>query len=201
MTLNILKEFEDSKAILKGHFILSSGLRSDTYLQCARALMEPSRAERICKELAYKVKEKINIKDIDVVVSPAMGGVIVGYETAKHLNKISIFCERVDGKFQLRRGFELNENDKVLVIEDVVTTGKSSRETFELIESLGAKVVAEAAIFNRSGKDNDEVFGDIPLITLAQLNIKTFENNNIPPELRNIPAIKPGSRFINSKVV
>ncbi len=196
MTLNILKEFEDSKAILKGHFILSSGLHSDTYMQCARALMESARAEKICKELARKIEEKINLSDIDIVVSPAMGGVIVGYETARHLGKTSIFCERVDGKFQLRRGFELNKSDRVLVIEDVVTTGKSSRETFDLIESQGAKVIAEAAIFNRSGKNDDDVFGNIPLITLAKLNIRTFDENNVPDELKNIPAVKPGSRFL-----
>lgn len=192
--INVLKEFEDAGAILKGHFVLSSGLHSDTYMQCARALMDPARAERLCKALAEKVKAAVDVSKIDVVVSPAMGGVIVGFETAKHLGKPSIFCERVEGKFELRRGFELKAGQNVLVIEDVVTTGKSSKETFVLIESLGAKVVAEAALINRSGEENP--LAPIPLITLETLNIKTFAENNIPPELKNIPATKPGSRFL-----
>ena len=192
--VNILKEFQDAQAILKGHFILSSGLHSDTYMQCARALMDPARAERLCKALAEKVAKTVDVSKIDIVVSPAMGGVIVGFETAKHLGKPSIFCERVDGKFELRRGFELQKGQNVLVIEDVVTTGKSSKETFDLIESLGAKVVAEAALINRSGEDNP--LAPIPLITLEKLNIKTFEPSNVPSELANMPAIKPGSRFL-----
>ena len=116
--INVIKEFESAGAILKGHFVLSSGLHSDTYMQCAKALMEPARAERLCKELADRIKQKIDISKIDIVVSPAMGGVIVGFETAKHLNKPSIFCERVDGVFQLRRGFELEAGQNVLVIEN-----------------------------------------------------------------------------------
>jgi orotate phosphoribosyltransferase len=137
--VNVIKEFEDAQAILKGHFILSSGLHSDTYMQCARALMDPSRAERLCRALAEKVKKTVDASKIDIVVSPAMGGVIVGFETAKHLGKPSIFCERVEGKFELRRGFELEKGQRVLVIEDVVTTGKSSKETFDLITSLGQR--------------------------------------------------------------
>lgn len=195
--VNLIKEFEASGAILKGHFILSSGLHSDTYLQCARALMDGKRAERLCSALAEKVRETVDINEIDIVVSPAMGGVIVGFETAKHLEKTSIFCERVNGKFELRRGFELQKGQKVLVIEDVVTTGKSSLETFELINSLGAKVVAEAALINRSGKANP--IGDIPLITLENLDIKTFEADNVPEELEGIEAVKPGSRWIAKK--
>ncbi len=194
MSLNVIKEFEEAKAILKGHFILSSGLHSDTYMQCARALMDPARAERLCKELANRIKAKIDINKIDMVVSPAMGGVIVGFETAKHLGKPSIFCERVEGKFQLRRGFELNKGDKVLVIEDVVTTGKSSKETFDLITAYGAEVIAEGALINRSGED--EPLAPIPLITLEKLKIKTFAADNVPAELQSVPAIKPGSRFV-----
>jgi orotate phosphoribosyltransferase len=193
--INLLQEFQDSKAILKGHFILSSGLHSDTYLQCAKALSEPSRSERLCKALAEKIKSKIDISKIDIVVSPAMGGVIVGYETAKQLNKPSIFCERVNGVFELRRGFEIHKGQGVLVIEDVVTTGKSSFETIKLIESFGAKVIAEGALINRSGVENP--LGEIPLITLEKLEIKTFDTNNIPEELKNIQAIKPGSRWIS----
>jgi orotate phosphoribosyltransferase len=191
---NILKEFEDAGAILKGHFILSSGLHSDTYMQCARALMNPARAERICKALAEKIKQTIDANKIDLVIAPAMGGVIVGFETAKHLGKDSVFCERVEGRFQLRRGFEIKKGQKVLVIEDVVTTGKSSRETFDLIKELGGEVIAEGAIINRSGEENP--VAPTPLITLEKLNIKTFSSDNVPNELTGIPAIKPGSRFL-----
>jgi orotate phosphoribosyltransferase len=192
MTNNYIKEFEDSQAILKGHFILSSGLHSDTYMQCARALMLPSRAEKLCKALAEKISANFDVSKITKVVAPAMGGLIVGYETARHLNKESLFVERVEGVFQLRRGFEINKGDKILVIEDVVTTGKSSRETFKAIEELGGEVVLEAALVNRSGEENP--LAPVPLITLLALDIKTFDANNIPPELKDIPAIKPGSR-------
>ncbi len=192
--VNTLKEFEDAGAILKGHFILSSGLHSDTYMQCARALMEPSRAERLCKALAEKVKKNVDINKIDIVVSPAMGGVIVGFETAKHLGKPSIFCERVEGKFELRRGFELAQGHRVLVIEDVVTTGKSSKETFDLITSLGGVVVAEAALINRSGEENP--LAPVPLVTLEKLDIRTFAEDKVPAELQKIPVTKPGSRFL-----
>ena len=192
--VNLIKEFEDAGAILKGHFILSSGLHSDTYLQCARALMDTKRSERLCNALAEKIKKAIDANSIDIVVSPAMGGVIVGYETARQLGKPSVFCERVNGVFELRRGFMLEKGQKVLVIEDVVTTGKSSFETIKLIESFGAKVIAEGALINRSGQEKP--LGDIPLVTLETLNIKTFESNDVPTELQNIEAVKPGSRFI-----
>ncbi len=192
--INVIKEFEDAGAILKGHFVLSSGLHSDTYMQCARALMEPSRAERLCRALADKIKKNIDINKIDLVLAPAMGGVIVGFETAKHLNKPSMFCERVEGKFELRRGFTIEKGQRVLVIEDVVTTGKSSKETFDLITSFGAEVFAEAALINRSGEENP--LAPVPLITLEQLEIRTFTPDTIPEELKDIPAIKPGSRFL-----
>ena len=192
--VDLVTEFEQAEAILKGHFVLSSGLHSDTYLQCARALMDTNRAERLCSALAEKIKAEINIDEIDVVLAPAMGGLIVGYETARALGKPSIFCERVEGKFQLRRGFTLEAGQKVLVIEDVVTTGKSSLETYDLIRQLGAEVIGEGALINRSGEENP--LAPIPLITLEKLNIQTFDENNIPAELANIPATKPGSRFI-----
>lgn len=197
--VNLIKEFEDAGAILKGHFILSSGLHSDTYLQCARALMSGKRAERLCSALASKIDTEIGVNNIDIVLSPAMGGLIVGYETAKHLGKDSIFCERVEGKFELRRGFELAKGAKVLVIEDVVTTGKSSLETFDLIDSLGGVVVGEGALINRSGNDNPlkhGKFGNVPLVTLEKLDIKTFEKDAVPANLVNVPAVKPGSRFL-----
>lgn len=192
--VNLIKEFEDAGAILKGHFILSSGLHSDTYLQCARALMDPARAGRLCSALAEKLDAKIGKDNIDIVFSPAMGGVIVGFETAKHLGKPSMFCERVDGKFELRRGFELPKGAKVLVVEDVVTTGKSSLETFDLVRELGGEVVAEAALINRSGKDNP--LEEVLLITLEKLEIKTFSASDVPSELAGVEAVKPGSRFL-----
>ena len=156
--------------------------------------MDGKRAGRLCAALAAKVDEQIGADNIDIVFSPAMGGVIVGFETAKHLNKPSIFCERVEGKFQLRRGFTLEQGAKVLVIEDVVTTGKSSIETFDLINELGGVVVAEAALINRSGIDNP--VGDVPLITLEKLEIKTYSENEVPANLSAVPITKPGSRFI-----
>jgi len=128
----ILQEFIDAKAILKGHFILSSGLHSDTYMQCARVLMNPNRAEKLCQILAQKIITKLGTNFADIVLSPAMGGVVVGYELARQLKLNSIFCERVNGSFELRRGFELLQNSRILVVEDVITTGKSSLETFKI---------------------------------------------------------------------
>jgi orotate phosphoribosyltransferase len=192
----ILQEFAEAKAILKGHFILSSGLHSDTYMQCARVLMNPKVAEKLCLELAKKVEEKLGKNFADIVVAPAMGGVIVGYEMAKQLGLPSIFCERVNGIFELRRGFDLAKNARVLVIEDVITTGKSSLETYELVKKFGAKVVAEASLVDRSGDAKLEDKMGVPVISLLKVDVKTFDENNIPKELANIEAIKPGSRFI-----
>jgi orotate phosphoribosyltransferase len=194
MKLDVLKEFEDAKAILKGHFILSSGLHSDTYMQCARVLMEPERSERVCKALAEKIRKEVDIDMIDLVVAPAMGGVIVGYEVARQLGKPSVFVERVEGKFELRRGFEIPAKARILVVEDVVTTGKSSLETFDCIVNLGGLVVAEAALIDRSGKN--DILNGIKLITLGKIEVKTFDNENVPEELQNVPAVKPGSRFL-----
>lgn len=193
----ILQEFANAKAILKGHFILSSGLHSDTYMQCARVLMEPKRAEKLCKELAQKVKNRLGENAFDIVVAPAMGGVVVGYELARQLNLPTIFCERVNGVFELRRGFELNENMRVLVVEDVITTGKSSLETYDLIKKFGVKIVAEACLIDRSGDKNLEEKMSVPVVSLAAIEVKTFDENNVPSELKDIPAVKPGSRFIN----
>jgi len=192
----ILQEFSDAKAILKGHFILSSGLHSDTYMQCARVLMDPKRAEKLCKSLAEKVEKRLGKNFADIVVAPAMGGVVVGYEMGRQLNLPTIFCERVNGKFELRRGFELAENTKVLVVEDVITTGKSSLETYELIENCGAKIVAEACLIDRSNDKNLEDKMGVPIISLARIDVKTFSENQIPEELKDIPAVKPGSRFL-----
>ncbi len=192
----ILQEFEAAQAILKGHFILSSGLRSDTYMQCARVLMNGKRSEKIFKALATKVNEKLGENFADIVVSPAMGGVIAGYELAKQLNLDAIFCERVDGEFMFRRGFKLKSGQKVLVVEDVITTGKSSLETFELIKEQGCEVVAEACLVDRSDNKNLEQILKVPTISLLEIDIKTFNEKNTPDELKNVEAIKPGSRFL-----
>ena len=192
----LLQDFIDAKAILRGHFILSSGLHSDTYMQCARVLMDSKRAERLCSQLAQKLVAQLGENFADIVVSPAMGGVIVGYELARQLGLPAIFCERVDGKFQLRRGFELDSSLRVLVVEDVITTGKSSLETFDLIKEFGCKIIAEAALVDRSGSDLEKIL-QVPVITLLKLDIKTFDRDNVPNELKNITAIKPGSRFIS----
>lgn len=192
----ILQEFSAAKAILSGHFILSSGLHSDTYMQCARVLMEPKRAEKLCIVLAEKIEKKLGKNFADIVVAPAMGGVVVGYELARQLNLPTIFCERVNGQFELRRGFELEKNMRVLVVEDVITTGKSSFETFDLIKKFGAKIVAEAALIDRSNDFNLETKMGVPVISLLQIDVKTFDEKNIPAELKNVEAVKPGSRFL-----
>lgn len=192
----ILQEFKDAEAILKGHFILSSGLHSDTYLQCARVLMNPKRAERLCAALAKKIKEKLGDNAIDLVVAPAMGGVVVGYEMGRQLGVETIFCERVDGKFELRRGFNIESGAKILVVEDVVTTGKSSLETMECIKQYGGVVVAEASLIDRSNGTADM---GIPLISLLTLEVQTYAEDNIPEHLSAIPAVKPGSRWLNKK--
>lgn len=194
-TQQVLQEFTDAGAILRGHFILSSGLHSDTYMQCARVLMDARRAERLCKALAEKLAATIDISSIDMVFSPAMGGVVVGYEMGRQLQKPAIFCERVDGKFALRRGFGLEKGARVLVVEDVVTTGKSSLEAMECARLLGAEIIAEACLIDRS---NGEAAGQlgVPLVSLAQIEVKTFPANNVPAELAHIPAIKPGSRHL-----
>jgi orotate phosphoribosyltransferase len=187
----IIREFTDAEAILKGHFILSSGLRSDTYLQCARVLMDPKRADRLCAALAKKVHEKFRDKEFDLVVSPAMGGVIVGYEMARQLSLPSIFCERENGVFALRRGFTIEKGSKVLLVEDVVTTAKSSLEAIECVRAHGGDVVAEACLVDRGGGAANL---KIPLISLLKLEVPTYQPDDLPAHLKNIPAVKPGSR-------
>ena len=187
----VLKIYKSIDALLEGHFILSSGLHSRMYLQSALVFSNTNIAESLCKSLATKVIDHIDIDIIDLIVSPAMGGVIVGYELSRHLNKLNIFAERKDGIFSIRRGFKINKGQKVLVVEDIVTTGKSSLECFECIHELGGEIVAEAALINRGG---DSVDLGVPLITLANLNIPNYESDNLPEDLKNLPAIKPGSR-------
>ncbi|MBI1275072.1 orotate phosphoribosyltransferase [bacterium] len=184
-----LAELEASKAILHGHFILSSGRRSATYLQCARLLMHPARAERCAKGIAKLVQERLG--KVDAVVAPAMGGIIIGYEVARALGVPSLFCERVEGTFQIRRGFEIPLGAKVLIVEDVVTTGKSSREAIECVEKFGGEVIGEACLIDRSGGNPGL---PVPLISIMEIDIPTYSPDDLPPELTNIPAVKPGSR-------
>ena len=192
----ILQNFFEVKAILKGHFILSSGLHSDTYIQCARVLMNPKTAEDLCLQLAKKIEDRLGKNFADIVVAPAMGGVIVGYEMARQLGLAAIFCERVNGQFELRRGFELEKDARVLVVEDVITTGKSSLETFELVKKFGAKIIAEACLVDRSNDKNLEEKMGVPIVSLLEIEVKTFQENSVPKELKEIVPTKPGSRFI-----
>ena len=191
---DVIKEFKDAGAMLSGHFILSSGLHSPTYLQCARVLMDARRGERLCSALALKIREWMQAsgKKIDAIVAPAMGGVVVGYEMGRQLEIDAMFCERVEEKFALRRGFELSAGQNILIVEDVVTTGKSSMEAVSCVESFGAKTVAVASLIDRRG-DND-ISLTLPLISLLKLDVPTYKPDALPPELQKIPAIKPGSR-------
>ena len=187
----VLDVYKSIGALLEGHFVLSSGLHSRMYLQSALIFSNTTIAESLCRSLAQKLQSVININDIDLVVSPAMGGVIVGYELSRKIKKPNIFVERKEGKFSIRRGFEINKGQKILVVEDIVTTGKSSLECFECIRDLGGEVICEAALINRGGNSVDL---GVPLVTLANLNIPNYDPNDLPEDLKNIPAIKPGSR-------
>ena len=186
----ILHEFRDADALLEGHFILSSGLRSPRYLQCARLLMDPVRAERMAAALAAKLPDDVR-DSLDVVVSPAMGGVIIGHEMGRALGVEAIFVERPEGTFELRRGFSVEDGEKVLLVEDVVTTGLSSREAIKAIEEAGGQVIAAAALVDRS---NGLAQLGVPFFPLIRIDVPTYEPAAVPPELAAIPAIKPGSR-------
>jgi orotate phosphoribosyltransferase len=186
----ILAEFRDAGALLEGHFILSSGLRSPKYLQCARVLMEPARAERLATALAEKIPAEIRER-IDVVVSPAMGGVIIGHEMGRALGKPAMFAERPQGTFELRRGFRLKPGERVLLVEDVVTTGLSSREAIAAIEAAGGKVIGAASLVDRSGGSADL---GVPYTPLIRIDVPAYSADALPPELASIPPVKPGSR-------
>ena len=186
----VLNEFRAAGALLEGHFILSSGLHSSRYLQCARVLMDAKRAGRLCAALAEKVKALVP-GPIDLVASPAMGGVVVGYEMGRQLGVPSIFFERVDGKLTLRRGFSIDKGARVLMVEDIVTTGLSSRECIAGIDAEGGISVGAACLIDRSGGKADI---GVPLAALARLDIPTYEADKLPPELAATPAVKPGSR-------
>jgi len=186
----ILAEFRAADALLEGHFILSSGLRSPRYLQCARVLMDGARAERLARALAAKLPAELR-ESIDVVVSPAMGGVIIGHEMGRALGKPAMFLERPEGVFHFRRGFGLEKGQKVLMVEDVVTTGLSSREAILAVEEAGGVVVGEAALVDRSSGKADL---GVPFTPLIRIDVPTYDANDLPDELAAIPAIKPGSR-------
>ena len=185
-SLEILKE---TKALTEGHFILSSGLHSSKYVQCAQLMSRPEHATKICMSLASKIKNEFS--DFNLILSPAMGGIIVGYELGKILNKMTIFSERVNGEFKLRRDFQIKKGDKVLIVEDVITTGKSSIECSKLVELNKAIIVGYACIIDRSNgksKINEKI------VSQVELNIPTYDKENLPKELLSIKAVKPGSR-------
>lgn len=187
---DVLAEFREAGALLEGHFILSSGLHSNRYLQCARVLMDPQRAARLCASLAESVRAKVQ-GGIDMVASPAMGGVVVGYEMGRQLRVPAIFFERVDGKLTLRRGFTIPKGARVLMVEDIVTTGLSSRECIAGIAEEGGVTVGAACLVDRSGGKADL---GVPLAALTVLDIPTYAAGQLPEALAAIPAVKPGSR-------
>jgi orotate phosphoribosyltransferase len=188
----VLGEFRAAGALLEGHFILSSGLHSPRYLQCARVLMDPVRSERLCREIADKVRAG-GFGNVELVASPAMGGVVVGYEVARQLGVPAIFFERVNGKLELRRGFSIPMGARVVMVEDIVTTGLSSRECIEGINAEGGVTVAAACLIDRSSAKADI---GVPLFALTTLDVPTYAPDDLPPELATIPATKPGSRSL-----
>lgn len=186
----ILSEFRASQALLEGHFLLSSGRHSAHYLQCARVLMDPMRASRLAMATAQKIPRELR-QQIQKVVSPAMGGVIIGHEMGRALGVEAMFVERPTGTFELRRGFSLNPGEKVLMVEDVVTTGLSSREAIKAIDEAGGEVIAAAALVDRSAGSVDL---GVPFYPLVALNFPTYAADELPPELAATEAVKPGSR-------
>ncbi len=188
-SLDILKK---TNALLEGHFVLSSGLHSSKYIQCAKLLSYPSKAKKICESLANQIKNKFN--KIDLILSPAIGGIIIGYEIGRILKKETIFCERVKGKFTLRRGFSIKKGSRVLIIEDVITTGKSSMECVELIKKSKASLLGFAAIIDRSSKKTLKIKKKI--ISHLKIDVPTYKTNQLPKDLKLIPITRPGSRFI-----
>ena len=189
-SLAVLKK---TKALLEGHFVLSSGLHSPQYVQCAKLLSYPKKSEKFCKSLSTKIKKKF--KKIDIILSPAMGGIVIGYIVGNLLNKETIFCERVNGKFILRRGFSIKKNSKVLIVEDVITTGKSSLECARLVKKYKSKVVGYACMINRSSKPSLKI-KDKNIVSQIKLEIPTYKKNDLPIELKKIPITKPGSRYL-----
>ena len=188
-SLNILKKTD---ALLDGHFVLSSGLHSSKYIQCAKLLSYPNISKDICLSLSKKIKK--NYKQIDLILSPAIGGIVIGYEIGRLLKKETIFCERVKGKFKLRRGFNIKQKSKVLIVEDVITTGKSSLECSKLIVKAKAKVIGFVCIIDRSNKNKIKI--KKKSTSHMKINVPTFNKNNLPKNLKLIPISKPGSRHL-----
>ena len=188
-SLDILRK---TNALLEGHFILSSGLHSPKYIQCAKLMSYPHLAEKICKSLANKIKK--NFKKIDLILAPAIGGIIIGYEIGRILKKETIFCERVSGKFNLRRGFKIKKGSRVLIVEDVITTGKSSMECVKLIKKNNAKLLGFASIINRSNKKDLKIKKKI--ISQLKIDVPSYKRTNLPSDLKLLPITTPGSRFI-----
>ena len=186
---NSLAVLKKTEALKEGHFILSSGLHSTKYVQCAKLLSYPNKAEKLCKSLATKIKK--NFKKIDIILAPAIGGIIIGYEIGKILNIKTIFAERVNESFNLRRGFEIKKGEKILIVEDVITTGKSSLECSNLAVKAGAEVVGYACIIDRSnGKSNIKN----KIVSQVEIQIPTYKKEDLPKHLEKIKAVKPGSR-------
>jgi len=188
-SLNILKK---TSALLDGHFVLSSGLHSSKYIQCAKLLSYPNLAKSICLSLSNKIIK--NYKNIDLILSPAIGGIIIGYEIGKLLKKETIFCERVKGSFKLRRGFNIKRKSRVLIVEDVITTGKSSLECVKLIKKAGAKLLGFSCIIDRSNKKDLKIKQKI--ISHMKIKVPTFRKNKLPKSLKSIQISKPGSRHV-----
>jgi orotate phosphoribosyltransferase len=189
---NSLAVLKKTEALKEGHFVLSSGLHSSQYVQCAKLLSFPNKAEEICRSLASKIKK--NFKKIDIILSPAIGGIVIGYEIGRILKKETIFCERVNGKFQLRRGFKIKKGTKVLIVEDVITTGKSSLECANLIKKSKASLVGFSCIIDRSTRKQLKIKKKI--ISHLRISVPTFRKNKLPKELKSIPITIPGSRFV-----
>jgi orotate phosphoribosyltransferase len=192
-TSEVLSVFKDCGAMLEGHFILSSGLRSPIFLQKAKVFMYPDKAEILCRALAEKIRAE-GFGKVSQVVSPAVGGIIPGYETARHLGVPAIYTERVDGHFELRRGFQIAQGEKVIVVEDIVSTGLSIGECISCLRALGADVIAGACLIDRSG---GEVDIGVPLVSLASFKVPAYPADKLPPELAALPAVKPGSRGLS----
>ncbi len=192
---DVLAEFRAADALLDGHFVLSSGKHSPAYLQCARVLMDPARADRLCAALADRLRAAHGEGAFDLCISPAMGGVVVGYEMGRQLGLPSIFAERVEGAFAFRRGFEVPAGARCLMVEDVVTTGLSSRECIEAIRGAGGDAVAATCLVDRSGGAADV---GVPLTALVSLTVPVYDAAEIPAELAALPAVKPGSRGLRA---
>ena len=188
-SLKILKE---TNALLEGHFILSSGLHSDQYVQCAKLLSHPKKSELICRSLCEEIKKNFN--DLNIILSPAIGGIVVGYEIGRQLNLETIFAERSDDKLILRRGFKIPKNSNVLIVEDVITTGKSALECSKLVRESGGNLIGFACIIDRS---NENLLIKEKIISQIKLKIQTFKNTDLPEKLKEIKPIKPGSRNLS----